>query len=115
MGTVGATSAGTADLHPYVLVLSQSEQLGKIGPNVGGDRRASRLQQTEMVDNDDRIAVSLDVRQRLIQDAPAKEIDRQTRFGRGSEGAVQTGMVYVHRQAIAHSYANPSRAWRRRP
>src|SRR6201993_4031814 len=56
--------AGTADLHPYVLVLSQGEQLGKIGPNVGGDRRASRLQQAEMVDNDDRIAVSLDVRQR---------------------------------------------------
>src|SRR6476646_1801712 len=52
--------AGTADLHPYVLVLSQGEQLGKIGPNVGGDRRASRLQQAEMVDNDDRIAVSLD-------------------------------------------------------
>src|SRR5438270_6852540 len=45
--------AGAADLHPYVLVLSQGEQLGKIGPNVSGDRRASRLQQTEMVDNDD--------------------------------------------------------------
>src|ERR1700693_753461 len=35
--------AGTADLHPYVLVLSQGEQLGKIGPDVGGDRWATRL------------------------------------------------------------------------
>src|SRR5215469_12451644 len=35
--------AGAADLHPYVLVLSQGEQLGEIGPNVGGDRRASWL------------------------------------------------------------------------
>src|SRR5260370_25436581 len=33
--------AGTADLHPYVLVLSQGEQLGKIGPNVAGDQRAT--------------------------------------------------------------------------
>src|SRR5215469_3858180 len=49
--------AGAADLHPYVLVLSQGEELRKIGPNVGGDRRASRLQQAEMVDNDDRIGV----------------------------------------------------------
>src|SRR5580693_5761512 len=106
--------AGTADLHPYVLVLSQGEQLGKIGPNVGGDRRASRLQQAEMVDNDDRIAVSLDVRQPFVQDAPAKQIDRQTMFGGGSESAVQTGMVRVHRQAVAHSYANTARAWRRR-
>src|SRR5436189_1286064 len=57
-------------------VLSQGEQLGKIGPNVGGDRRASRLQHAEMVDNDDRIAVSLDVRQRFVQDAPAKQIHR---------------------------------------
>src|SRR3982751_3446215 len=55
--------AGTADLYPYVLVLSQGEQLWKIGPNVGGDRRASRLQQAEMVDNDDDIAVPLNVRQ----------------------------------------------------
>src|ERR1051326_62050 len=35
--------AGTADLHPYVLVLSHGEQLREIGPNVGGDRWASRL------------------------------------------------------------------------
>src|SRR5580700_6074668 len=82
--------AGTADLHPYVLALSQGEQLGKIGPNVGGDRRASRLQQAEMVDNDDRIVVSLDVRQPFVQDAPAKQIDRQTMFGGGSESAVQS-------------------------
>src|SRR3984893_13300558 len=34
--------AGAADLHPYVVVLSQGEQLRKIRPNVGGDRRASR-------------------------------------------------------------------------
>src|ERR1700676_2326113 len=66
--------AGTADLHPYVLVLSQGEQLGKIGPNVGGDRRASRLQQAEMVDNDDRIAVSLDVRQPFVQDAQQSKL-----------------------------------------
>src|SRR5256886_7196507 len=39
--------AGTADLHPYILVLSQGEQLGKIGPNVGGDRRANRQQQAQ--------------------------------------------------------------------
>src|SRR5438128_10624021 len=64
--------AGTADLHPYVLVLSQGEQLGKIGPNVVGDRRASRLQQAEMVDNDDRIAVSLDMRQALCPGCPSK-------------------------------------------
>src|SRR5271167_5226923 len=79
--------AGTADLHPYVLVLSQGEQLGKIGPNVGGDRRPSRLPQAEMVDNDDRIAVSLDVRQPFVQDAPARQIDRQTMFGSGSAKA----------------------------
>jgi hypothetical protein len=36
-------------------------------------------------------------------------------FGGGSESAVQTGMVRVHRQAVAHSYANAARAWRRRP
>src|SRR5580700_10878559 len=102
--------AGTADLHPYVLALSQGEQLGKIGPNVGGDRRASRLQQAEMVDNDDRIVVSLDVRQPFVQDAPAKQIDRQTMFGGGSESAVQSGMVRGHRQAVAHSYANAARA-----
>jgi len=88
-----------------VLVLSQGEQLGKIGPNVGGDRRASRLQQAEMVDNDDRIAVPLDVRQPFVQDGPAKQIDRQTMCGGGSKSAVQTGMVRVHRQAVAHSYA----------
>ena len=29
-----------------------------------------------MVDNDDRIAVLLDVRQPFVQDAPAKQIDR---------------------------------------
>src|SRR3984893_10416458 len=98
--------AGTTDLYSYVLVLSQGEQLGKIGPNVGGDRRASRLQQAEMVDNDDRIAVSLDVRQPFVQDAPAKQIDRQAVFGRGRESAVQTGMVRVHRQAGAHSDSN---------
>src|ERR1700740_2314213 len=102
--------AGTADLHPYVLVLSQGEELRKIGPNGGGDRRASRLQQAEMVDNDDRIAVSLDVRQPFVQDAPAKQIDRQTMFGGGSESAVQTGMVRLHRQARAHFYANAARA-----
>ena len=28
--------------------MSQGEQLGKIGPNVGGDRRASRLQQAKI-------------------------------------------------------------------
>jgi hypothetical protein len=76
------------------------------GFHVGGNRRASRLQQAEMVDNDDRIAVSLDVRQPFVQDAPAKQIDRQTMFAGGSESAVQTGMVRVHRQAVAHSYAN---------
>src|SRR5437763_11916832 len=32
--------AGAADLHPYILVSSQGEQLRKIGPNLGGDRRA---------------------------------------------------------------------------
>src|SRR5205823_11647962 len=106
--------AGAADLHPYVLVLSQGEQLGKIGPNVSGDRRASRLQQAEMVDDDDRIAVSLDMRQAFVQDAPAKQIDGQTMFGGGSESSVQTGMVRVHRQAIAHSDANAARAWCRR-
>src|ERR1700724_155542 len=62
--------AGTTDLYSYVLVLSQGEQLGKIGPNVGGDRRASRLQQAEKGDNDDRIAGALDVRQAFFQDAP---------------------------------------------
>src|SRR5213075_1027460 len=36
-------------------------------------------------------------------------------FGGGSESAVQTGMVRVHRQAVAHSYANTARAWCRRP
>src|SRR3954451_9426040 len=36
-------------------------------------------------------------------------------FGGGSEGAVQTGVVRVHRQAVAHSYANAARPWRRRP
>jgi transposase len=51
--------------------LSQGEQLGKIGPNVGGDRRASRLQQAEMVDNDDRIAVPPDVRQPFVQGRPS--------------------------------------------
>src|SRR5438552_16054028 len=69
--------AGNTDLYHYVLVLSQGEQLWKIGPNVGGDRRAGRLQQAEMVDHDDRIAVSRDVRQCLVQDPPAKQIDRQ--------------------------------------
>src|SRR5215469_6368704 len=59
--------AGAADLHPYVLVLSQGEELRKIGPNVGRDRRASRLQQAEMVDNDDRITVPLDVRQPFVE------------------------------------------------
>src|SRR5690349_8442747 len=107
--------AGAAYLYPYILVLNQVEQLGKIGPDVGGDRRASRLQQAEMVDNDDRIAVSPDVRQPFVQDAPAKQVDRQTMFDGGSESAVQTGMVRVHRQAVAHSYANAARAWRRRP
>jgi hypothetical protein len=68
--------------------LSQREQLGKIGPNVGGDRRASRLQQAEMVDDDDGIAVSLNVRQPFVQDAPAKQINRQTLFGGSSESAV---------------------------
>src|SRR5271168_5008777 len=63
--------AGTADLDPDVLVLSQGEQFGKLGPNAGGDRRASRLQQAEMVDDDNRIAVSLDVRQPFVEDAPA--------------------------------------------
>jgi hypothetical protein len=56
--------------------LSQGEQLGKIGPNVGGDRRASRLKQAEMVDNDDRFAVSLDVRQAFVQDAPRWRVAR---------------------------------------
>src|ERR1700680_3720260 len=36
-------------------------------------------------------------------------------FGGGGESAVQTGMVRVHRQAVAHSDANAARAWRRRP
>ena len=36
-------------------------------------------------------------------------------FGGGSESAVQTGMVRVHRQAVAHSYANTARAWCDRP
>src|SRR5205085_10755767 len=92
--------ASAADLDPYVVVLSQGEQLGKIGPNVSGDRRASRLQQAEMVDDDDRITMSLDVRQAFVQDAPAKQIDGQTMFAGGSEGAFQTGMVRVHRQAV---------------
>src|ERR1700726_853995 len=43
--------AGTGYLPPYLRVLSQGEQVGKIGPNVGWDRRGSRLQQAEMVDN----------------------------------------------------------------
>src|SRR5439155_11032369 len=98
--------ASAADLYPYVLVLSQGEQLGKIGPNVSGDRRANRLQHPEMVDDDDRIAVPLDVRQPFVQDAPAKQIDGQIMFGGGSKSAVQTRMVCVHRQAVAHSYAN---------
>src|SRR5438552_11752868 len=68
-----------------------------------------------MVDDDDRIAMPLDVRQSFFQDAPAKQIDRQTMFGGGSESAVKTGMVRVHRQAVAHSYANTARAWSRRP
>ena len=59
-----------------------------------------------MVDDDDRIGVSLYVRQPFVEDAPAQQIDRQTMFGGGSESAVQTGMVRVHRQAVAHSYAN---------
>src|SRR5258708_28215674 len=49
--------AGTTHLYPYVLVLSQGEQLGQIGPNVGGAGRASRRQQAAMVDNHYRIAV----------------------------------------------------------
>src|SRR5205823_1385984 len=36
-------------------------------------------------------------------------------LGGGSESAVQTGMVRVHRQAVAHSYANTARAWCDRP
>ena len=40
-----------------------------------------------MVDNDDRIAVSLDVRQPFVQDAPAKQIDGQTLFGGGRSKA----------------------------
>jgi hypothetical protein len=32
------------------------------------------------------------VRQPFVQDAPAKQIDRQTMFGGGRESAVQTGM-----------------------
>src|SRR5262249_14343208 len=68
-----------------------------------------------MVDNDDRIAVSPDVRQPFVQDAPAKQVDRQTMFGRGSESAVQTGVVRLRRQALAHSYANPAGTWCGRP
>src|SRR5437868_8801862 len=83
--------ASAADLYPYVLVLSQGEQLGKIGPNVGRDRRASRLQQAEMVDNDDRIAVSLDVRQPSVQDAPAKQIDRQTMLAAAAKARFKPG------------------------
>src|SRR6266566_6957837 len=44
--------AGTADLHSHVLVVSQGEQLRYIGPNIGRDRWASRLQQAKMVDDD---------------------------------------------------------------
>ena len=68
-----------------------------------------------MIDNDDRIAVSLDVRQPFVEDAPAKQVDWQTMFGRGSESAVQTGMVRVNRQAVPHSYANAARTWCGRP
>src|SRR5713226_3337733 len=107
--------AGAADLHPYVSISSQIEQLRQIGPDVGGNRRAGRLQQAEMVDHDDRIGVSLDVRQAFVQDAPAKQIDRQIIPGGGGESAVQTGMVSVLRQAVAHAYANAARAWCRRP
>src|SRR5215831_15647202 len=46
---------------------------------------------------------------------PQHSIDRQTMFGGGSESAVQTGMVRVHRQSLAHSYANAARARCRRP
>jgi len=53
-----------------------------------------------MVDNDDSIAVSLDVRQPFVQDAPAKQIDGQTMFGGGSESAVQTWMVRVSHLAM---------------
>src|SRR5256885_9042141 len=48
--------AGTADLHPYVLVLSQGDQLGEIGPNVGGDRRGGWLCQAPRVGNEDPIS-----------------------------------------------------------
>src|SRR5437762_6121000 len=68
-----------------------------------------------MVDDDDRIAMPLDVRQSFFQDAPAQQIDRQAMLGGGSESAVQTGMIRVHRQAVAHSYANAACAWRGRP
>ena len=68
-----------------------------------------------MVDHDDRVGVSLDVRQAFVQDAPAKQIDRQAMFGGGGESAVQAGMVGVHRQTLAHADANAARAFRRRP
>src|SRR5215207_7302740 len=55
--------AGAADLHPDVSISGQIEQLRQVGPDVGGNRRAHGLQQAEMVDHDDRIGMSLDVRQ----------------------------------------------------
>ena len=55
------------------------------------------------------------VRQPFVEDAPAQQIDRQTMFGGGSESAVQTGMVRVRRQAVAHSYANAARTRCGRP
>ena len=68
--------AGATDLHPYVRVLSQREQLGQIGPDVGRNRRSGWLQKTEMIDHDDRIGVPLDVRQAFVQDPPAQQVDR---------------------------------------
>src|SRR5437588_12194225 len=63
--------AGAADLHPYVLVLSQGEQLGKIGPNVSGREKRRRyvfLEVAGQFDPDERL------RERAIELGPNDEV-----------------------------------------
>ena len=102
--------AGTADLHPRVRIRRQRQQLRQIGPWFGERRRFVRLQQAEVVDDDDRVRVPPHQLRPMIQPAPAEEIHRQPRLPCRREAGVDARVGRVGGQFLPQHDPHAARA-----
>ena len=107
--------AGARDLDDDILALREREQGWQVGEGFRRCGRVEGLLQAQMVDDQPCVRMRLRERQRLVDQTPAEQVDRQTAVGRSAEDARDPGMVRVGRDPVGQHDAHRDRALHLRP